>query len=189
MCRGAARHALSHELFTASHRKNSTARPRSLADAQAMTPPCARRMEAQLVERLMTPPDAPSWGPDWVKRGEKDAPQAGRQKAFGVVSRIFNREDGEDDDQVRSDPLTRRANDDYVIARNMEKSRQVAHYRSLYLRCGISDARIALLAMFVDYQIIRGDVWTRALSNEFMVVPASLQSRSSSRACRSSLRC
>ena len=29
--------------------------------------------------------------------------------------------------------------------------------------------------MFVDYQIIRGDVWTRALSNEFMVVPASLQ--------------
>ena len=35
---------------------------------------------------------------------------------------------------------------------------------------------IALLAMFVDYQIIRGDVWTRALSNEFMVVPAALQS-------------
>ena len=30
--------------------------------------------------------------------------------------------------------------------------------------------------MFVDYQIIRGDIWTRALSNEFMVVPASLQS-------------
>jgi hypothetical protein len=30
--------------------------------------------------------------------------------------------------------------------------------------------------MFVDYSIIRGDIWTRALSNEFMVVPASLQS-------------
>jgi predicted PurR-regulated permease PerM len=35
---------------------------------------------------------------------------------------------------------------------------------------------IATMAMFVDYQIIRGDVWTRALSNEFMVVPAALQS-------------
>ena len=35
---------------------------------------------------------------------------------------------------------------------------------------------IALAAMFVDYQIIRGDIWTRALSNEFMVVPAALQS-------------
>jgi hypothetical protein len=29
--------------------------------------------------------------------------------------------------------------------------------------------------MFVDYQIISGDIWTRALANEFMVVPAALK--------------
>jgi hypothetical protein len=58
----------------------------------------------------------------------------------------------------------------------MEKSRQVAHYRPLYLAAVGLAVAIALLAMFVDYQIIRGDVWTRALANEFMVVPASLQS-------------
>ncbi len=58
----------------------------------------------------------------------------------------------------------------------MEKSRQVAHYRPLYTTAIALALGIALLAMFVDYQIIRGDVWTRALSNEFMVVPASLQS-------------
>ncbi len=34
---------------------------------------------------------------------------------------------------------------------------------------------LALIAMFVDYHIIR-EVWTRALANEFMEVPAALQS-------------
>jgi hypothetical protein len=58
----------------------------------------------------------------------------------------------------------------------MEKSRQIAHYRGLYTGAVVIAVVIALAAMFVDYQIIRGDVWTRALSNEFMVVPASLQS-------------
>ncbi|MBL6853302.1 MAG: hypothetical protein ISQ86_07925, partial [Alphaproteobacteria bacterium] len=56
------------------------------------------------------------------------------------------------------------------------KSRQVAHYRPLYVLAIIVAIIVALLAMFVDYNIIRGDVWTRALSDEFGVVPASLQS-------------
>jgi len=71
---------------------------------------------------------------------------------------------------------TEAAEETDIIARNLEKSRQVAHYRGLYAAAVVLAAAIALLAMFVDYQIIRGDIWTRALSNEFMVVPASLQS-------------
>jgi hypothetical protein len=74
-------------------------------------------------------------------------------------------------------PLNERERTDTdIISRNMEKSRQVAHYKPLYTAAIVLAVAIALLAMFVDYQIIRGDVWTRALSNEFMVVPASLQS-------------
>src|SRR5258707_146291 len=59
--------------------------------------------------------------------------------------------------------------------RNMEKSRQVAHYRPLYVAAAGIAVAIALLAMFVDYHIIR-EVWTRALANEFMQVPVALQS-------------
>jgi hypothetical protein len=137
------RQALSHELFHGLTPAQFDAEARALAGAEAMTPSVRARVKAQLVERLKTPVDAPSWGPDWVrKRGAK----------------------------------TETAEETDIIARNLEKSRQVAHYRGLYAAAVVLAAAIALLAMFVDYQIIRGDIWTRALSNEFMVVPASLQS-------------
>jgi len=168
------RHALSHELFHGLTPQEFDNEAQSLADAQAMTPAVRRRMEAQLTERLMTPPDAPSWGPDWVKRGDKDAPKRGKQPK-GLFARTFSREDDEDDSAEALAPDEPR-DEDYVIARNMEKSRQIAHYKWLYAGAIAVALGIALLAMFVDYQIIRGDVWTRALSNEFMVVPASLQS-------------
>ncbi|HEY5338915.1 MAG TPA: hypothetical protein VIJ85_11975 [Rhizomicrobium sp.] len=163
--------ALSHELFHGLTPEEFDNEAKLLADAQAMTPAVRRRMEAQLTERLMTPPDAPTWGPDWIKRGDKDAPRRGTEKS-GFTG-WWNR----DEDKSREAASPNVATDeDYVIARNMEKSRQIAHYKWLYA-AGIGVAiALALLAMFVDYQIIRGDVWTRALSNEFMVVPASLQS-------------
>src|SRR5262249_59187017 len=82
-----------------------------------------------------------------------------------------------DEEDLPPDPLSIAERDDAaIIMRNMEKSRQVAHYRPLYILAITVAIAVALLAMFVDYNIIRGDVWTRALSNEFMVVPASLQS-------------
>lgn len=169
------RHALSHELFHGLTPEEFDSEAQSVAEAQAMTPAVRRRMEAQLTERLMTPPDAPSWGPDWVKRGDKDAPKRGKQKP-GLFARTFRREDDDEDESTEALSPEVPRDEDYVIARNMEKSRQIAHYRPLYIGAVVLALVIALLAMFVDYQIIRGDVWTRALSNEFMVVPASLQS-------------
>jgi len=62
------------------------------------------------------------------------------------------------------------SDDAAIISRNMEKSRQVSHYKPLYLVAMALALAILLIAMFVDYHIIR-EVWTRALSNEFMVVP------------------
>ena len=167
------KHALSHELFHGLTPEEFDNEARSVADVQAMTPAVRRRLEAQLTERLMTPPDAPTWGPDWIHRGEKDAPKRGAEKP-GLFSRIFNR-DEEEDDEVEASPDVA-TDEDYVIARNMEKSRQIAHYKWLYAAAIGVTLLIAVVAMFVDYQIIRGDVWTRALSNEFMVVPAALQS-------------
>src|SRR5271168_987296 len=41
---------------------------KSLAAAEALTPQVRGRLRTQLVERLKTPIDPPSWGPDWVGR-------------------------------------------------------------------------------------------------------------------------
>ena len=170
------RRALSSELFHGLTPEQFDDEAKALAKAEAMTPAVRARLKAQLIERLKTPVDQPSWGPDWVKRGEKVA--AHRHKKPGLFAKIipFGKQELDEDDDT-SEPLNERERTDSdIIARNMEKSRQVAHYRPLYLAAVGLAVAVALLAMFVDYQIIRGDVWTRALSNEFMVVPASLQS-------------
>ncbi len=171
------RTALSHELFHGLSPEEFTVEAKSLADAEAMTPRVRARLEAQLVERLKTPVDAPSWGPDWVKRGERvaAAQQGTRPARFAFMGR--KEEDATADDvDTRPDPLTAAERDDTaIIMRNMEKSRQVAHYRPLYIAAVGLAVVIALVAMFVDYHIIR-EVWTRALANEFMVVPPALQS-------------
>ena len=170
--------ALSHELFHGLSPAEFDTEARSLADAQAMTPQVRARLEAQLLERLKTPVDTPSWGPDWVRRGERVAAQQRRRQTASRYASWFGRNDTNDEeDELPVDPLSIAERDDAgIIMRNMEKSRQVAHYRPLYILAIVVAVAVALLAMFVDYNIIRGDVWTRALSNEFMVVPASLQS-------------
>lgn len=170
------RTGLSRELLHGLTPEEFDIEAKELARAQAMTPAVRARMRAQLVERLKTPVDEPSWGPDWVRHGERVA--AHRHRRPGYFSRLIpfgkqELDEGEEDEQPLSE---RERTDTEIIARNMEKSRQVAHYRPLYFAAIGLALAIALLAMFVDYQIIRGDVWTRALSNEFMVVPASLQS-------------
>lgn len=171
---GPKRSALSRDLFHGLTPEQFDEEAQSLAKVQAMTPSVRARMKAQLIERLKTPVDSPTWGPDWVKRGEKVA--AHRHKKPGVMAKMFSGK-REYHEEEFDEPLNERdRTDTEIIARNMEKSRQVAHYRPLYVAAIVLAFGIALLAMFVDYQIIRGDVWTRALSNEFMVVPASLQS-------------
>ncbi len=138
-----------------------------------MTPAVRARLRAQLVERLKTPVDAPSWGPDWIRKNDRSAKR--KSERTGLFALLVPKKDEKPEEQAQ--PLSKDEQDDaQTIARNMERSRQVAHYRWLYGIAIVLAAAIALLAMFVDYQIIRGDVWTRALSNEFMVVPASLQS-------------
>jgi hypothetical protein len=168
------RQALSHELFHGLTPEEFNQEAKRLAELEALTPQVRARMKAQLIERLKTPVDAPTWGPDWVKHGERVSARA--QKKKNPFAGMFSRgKDGDDEDELPA--LSEDERDDaQVITRNMEKSRQVAHYRPLYTIAIVLALGIALLAMFVDYQIIRGDVWTRALSNEFMVVPASLQS-------------
>jgi hypothetical protein len=166
----ARKQALSHEIFHGLTPDEFGREAGSIADAEAMTPETRARLETQLIERLKTPIDPPSWGPDWAKKRNGGEP--------GFFARTFGRKDaragGEDEED---DPLSERERGDaQVIARNMEKSRQVAHYRGLYVAAAIFALLIACAAMFVDYSIIKGDVWTRALANEFMVVPASLQS-------------
>ncbi|HEX2589951.1 MAG TPA: hypothetical protein VHL34_00540, partial [Rhizomicrobium sp.] len=113
------------------------------------------------------------WGPDWVHHGERNAPKHGREEPRRFA--LFGKKEeplAEDDNA----PLSRLDQDTaHVISRNLEKSRQIHHYRGLYIAAVVLAVGIALLAMFVDYQIIRGDIWTRALANEFMIVPDSMQ--------------
>jgi hypothetical protein len=168
--------ALSRELFHGLTPEQFDVEAKALAQAQAMTPAVRARLRAQLVERLKTPVDEPSWGPDWVKRGEKVA--AHRHGRKGTLAKLvpFGSHDVDDEEEEADAPLSaRERTDSEIIARNMEKSRQVAHYRPLYTVAAGLALTILLVAMFVDYHIIR-EVWTRALANEFMVVPAALQS-------------
>lgn len=167
----------SHELCDGLSPEEFDRQAKSVRDAEGMTPAVRARLKAQLIERLKTPVDTPSWGPDWVKKGERVAAKG--RKEDGVFTRVLSLAKKKDDEDKADAPppaLTEEESDDAaIIARNMEKSRQVSQYRPLYLIAVVLALAIMLLAMFVDYHIIR-EVWTRALANEFMVVPPALQS-------------
>jgi hypothetical protein len=174
----AAHQALSHDLLHGLTPEEFNNEAEELGKMGAMTTAMRARLKAQLVERLKTPVDEPSWGPDWVRHGERVA--ARNQKSKGFFARIFSRsknkdEGGKDEDAPAPALSDKDADDTAIIARNMEKSRQVAHYKPLYVAAALLSLAIVLISMFVDYHIIR-EVWTRALANEFMVVPPALQS-------------
>ena len=143
---------------------------RALAEASSLSPATRERLKHQLIQRLKTPVDPPSWGPDWARRRNKELAKA--EKSPGWFSRRSKAARAADE----AHPLTREQRSDAeIIVANLEKSRQVSQYRTLYIIGFVLAVAIALLAMFVDYEIIRGDIWTRALSNEFMIVPESLK--------------
>ena len=176
------KHALARDMLHGLSPEEFDVEAKSLAAAEALTPQVRERLRTQLVERLKTPIDPPSWGPDWIKRGDKTSPLTEKKEGgFRLASLFpFGRKDDEDEDdaEVREtvETLDKDDQDDaQIIAHNMEKSRQVYHFRSLYVLAAVAAIGIIAIGMFVDYQIIKGDVWTRALANEFMVVPASLQ--------------
>ena len=95
------RKALSHDLFHGLSPEEFGREGRSLADAEAMTPQTRARIEALLIERLKTPVDTPSWGPDWVRRGERVAARHGRGWWFAPW--IAHHDDAEADEEP--DPL------------------------------------------------------------------------------------
>jgi hypothetical protein len=177
--RARTRKALSYDLLHGLTPEEFNEEAKALAEMGPMTEAMRKRLKAQLVERLKTPVDEPSWGPDWVRHGEKVA--ARNQKARSLFSRMFSRDgkkpNGGEAAEPAPKPMTnvREEDDNAIIARNMEKSRQVSHYRPLYIAASILALCIVLISMFVDYHIIR-EVWTRALANEFMIVPPALQS-------------
>lgn len=177
------RPALSHDLLHGLTPEEFNQEAKALADMEAMTPGMRARLKAQLVERLKTPVDEPSWGPDWVRHGEKVAARNQRNKSLWAHWRDGRKKnkDAEDDEAdasapVKSSPVLndRDADDASIIARNMEKARQVAHYKPLYIAAAVLALVIVFCSMFVDYHIIR-EIWTRALANEFMIVPPALQ--------------
>src|SRR5271170_1447085 len=177
------KHALARDMLHGLSPEEFDVEAKSLAAAEALTPQVRERMRTQLVERLKTPIDPPSWGPDWIKRNEKSSPLTDKKEGSSRLASLFpfgrkDDDDSEDDAEMRETvaALDDEDQDDArVIARNIEKSRQVFHFRSLYVLAAVVAVAIIAFGMFVDFQIIKGDIWTRALANEFMVVPASLQ--------------
>jgi hypothetical protein len=175
------KHALARDMLHGLSPEEFDVEAKSLAAAESLTPQVRERMRTQLVERLKTPIDPPSWGPDWIKRSEK--PQTAKKEGSARLASLFpfgrkDEDEGEDDAEVRETiaALDQEDQDDArIIAQNIEKSRQVFHFRSLYVLAALAAIAIIAFGMFVDFQIIKGDIWTRALANEFMVVPASLQ--------------
>jgi hypothetical protein len=159
------RKSLSHDLLYGLSPEEFDEEAQTLA---ALSPASRERLKAQLIERLKTPVDKPSWGPDWRDEGEK---VAGYNQTLELSGDKKKKADAEADANHNGIADA----DEAIIARNMEKSRQVAHYKPLYVAAALLALVIVLISMFVDYHIIR-EVWTRALANEFMVVPPALQS-------------
>ncbi|MGQ0742458.1 MAG: hypothetical protein ACT4OG_09250 [Alphaproteobacteria bacterium] len=142
----------------------------ALNELSSLSPATRERLKHQLVQRLKTPVDPPSWGPDWARRRNKELAKSEKKRA------LFARFGKKEPPQAEPAPLSKEQRSDAeIIAANLEKSRQVSEYRWLYVGAGVLAVVIAALAMLVDYEIIRGDIWTRALSNEFMEVPDSLK--------------
>ena len=114
----------------------------------------------QLRTRLLLPPEKPTWGP---KMGNRTARM---KRGFSnlVASSPRNRTPG-----VLS------ADERRQIEENYETHRRIHSYQTMYILAAVFSAAVALLALFVDYHIIAADVWTRALSDEFGVVPDSLK--------------
>jgi hypothetical protein len=162
------RKALSRDLLHGLSPEEFQEEAQKLAAMGSLTPAMRARLKAQLVERLKTPVDKPSWGPDWRREGER---VAGYNQALERRTRQKRADATQSDPDPDDGPAEP---DDAIIARNMEKSRQVAHYKPLYVGAAVLALVIVLISMFVDYHIIR-EVWTRALANEFMVVPPALQ--------------
>ena len=165
------RKSLSRELLHGLSPEEFEEEAQRLAQMEAMTPAMRAQLRAQLIERLKTPVDRPSWGPDWKDKKEK---VAGYNQALEFSDRDKRRaaQAGADGESNHTPPHP--DDDNAIIARNMEKSRQVAHYKPLYVGAAFLAAVIVLISMTVDYHIIR-EIWTRALANEFMVVPPALE--------------
>src|SRR5215831_12752497 len=89
--------ALSDELFHGLSPEEFNQEAKRLAELEALTPQVRARMKAQLIERLKTPVDAPTWGPDWVKHGERVSARA--QKRKHPFAGMFSRKDGDDEDE------------------------------------------------------------------------------------------
>jgi hypothetical protein len=112
-----------------------------------------------LRSRLLYPPERPTWGPK-VARPSKPKWRLSNQFSSAAEAR---------------NPGQLSESDRHQIEANYEAHRRIFSYRPMYLFAAIFSAVVAVLALFVDYHIIASDVWTRALADEFGVVPDSLR--------------
>lgn len=123
--------------------------------------PDARSLE-ELRARLIAPPEVPSWGPHGVRSRLAQLFRALRIP-HGLRERLPAALRG------------KQQNEHEQIVENLELHRKIFNYRWYYFFTAIASLLIALGALYVDYHIIQADVWTRALSDEFGVVPAAMQ--------------
>ena len=140
----AARHALARDMFHGLTPEEFHTEAQSVADAEAVTPQVRARLRTQLVERLKTPIDTPSWGPDWIKQGGK--PPTERKEGGLRPSSLFPRfrrdedaldnKDGGEEDAVLDDV---EQDDALAIARNMEEPAGLAFPRPVSAGGGRGD--------------------------------------------------
>src|SRR5271170_7333209 len=97
------KHALARDMLHGLSPEEFDVEAKSLASAEALTPQVRGRLRTQLVERLKTPIDPPSWGPDWIKRGDKSAPLT-QKKAGGFRLASLFPFGRKEDDEGENDP-------------------------------------------------------------------------------------
>src|SRR5271165_4436197 len=95
--RSGQRHALARDMFHGLSPDEFHNEAQSVADAEAVTPQVRARLRTQLVERLKTPIDAPSWGPDWIKDGDESSTEKKKEGGFRLSSLFPSLRKNDDD--------------------------------------------------------------------------------------------
>lgn len=107
----------------------------------------------QIRTRLLMEPEQPTWGP-----------KGGKSRMRRIAENMRRGKLAEGSPEERA-----------LIEENYELHRRIYSYRPMYLIAAITSFLIACVALYVDFNIIEADVWTRALADEFGIVPSALQ--------------
>lgn len=115
----------------------------------------------------------PSWGPK-IRKEPFSRQRKSKLKKNGLFS-FGKSAEVEVDHNIILEPNTDINEETKAIAFNLEQSSRYFDFIWLYVGAALASVAVVIAALSVDYSILK-EFWHQAMMNEYMVVPAELQS-------------